>query len=197
MKCSYCGIDLPPNAKYCPNCAEPVIEPPSQEELLWEEKKKELENKAKRKAALSKLPKVFAVNFITLVVLWLVYLIIASGRKSFPIFGTLVFLIILPLVLTISGYFFCKTHLTDREIIKYKQFCEDSTSICPMCGSHSIKIYRKGYNWNEAFWGNMFNIKGSRYTAGMNSNDTICYCENCKHQWNAHSDYRIERQQRK
>lgn len=193
MKCSYCGIDLPPNAKYCPNCAEPVIEPPSQEELLWEEK--ELENKAKRKAALSKLPKVFAVNILMSVMLWMIYCLIVSAlNKPLNARILLTMSVILPLVLTISGYFFCKTHLTDREIIKYKQFCEDSTSICPMCGSHSIKIYRKGYNWNEAFWGNMFNIKGSRYTAGMNSNDTICYCENCKHQWNAHSDYRIERQ---
>lgn len=193
MKCSYCGIDLPPNAKYCPNCAEPVIEPPSQEELLREEK--ELENKAKRKAALSKLPKTFGVNILISLSIWWVYSLIAQALgKPFSWLSILIIFIILLPALTISGYFFCKTHLTDREIIKYKQFCEDSTSICPMCGSHSIKIYRKGYNWNEAFWGNMFNIKGSRYTAGMNSNDTICYCENCKHQWNAHSDYRIERQ---
>lgn len=196
MKCSHCGIDLPPNAKYCPNCAEPVIEPPSQEELLCEEK--ELENKAKRKAALSKAPKAFVVNISISLSIWCIYALIAQALgKPFSWLSILIILIILPFALTISGYFFCKTHLTDREIIKYKQFCEDSTSICPMCGSHSISIYRKGYNWNEAFWGDMFNIKGSRYTSGMNSNDTICYCENCKHQWNAHSDYRIERQRRK
>lgn len=196
MKCSHCGTDLPPNAKYCPNCAEPVIEPPSQEELLCEEK--ELENKAKRKAALSKAPKAFVVNISISLSIWCIYALIAQALgKPFSWLSILIILIILPFALTISGYFFCKTHLTDREIIKYKQFCEDSTSICPMCGSHSISIYRKGYNWNEAFWGDMFNIKGSRYTSGMNSNDTICYCENCKHQWNAHSDYRIERQRRK
>lgn len=78
----------------------------------------------------------------------------------------------------------------DRKQIIKQQFKKDKTSICPRCGSHSIKIYRKGYNWNEAFWGRMFNLKGSHYIAGMESNDAICRCLNCGSEWNSGYDYR-------
>ena len=81
------------------------------------------------------------------------------------------------------------TQKSKRKLIN-EQFKQDKTSICPICGSHSVKVYRKGYNWQEAFWGNIFRIRGSRYTAGMDSNEAMCYCQRCGHKWNTHYDIR-------
>lgn len=81
------------------------------------------------------------------------------------------------------------TSKSKRKLIR-EQFKKDKTSICPRCGSHSVKVYRKGYNWQEAFWGNLFRIRGSRYTAGFDSNDAMCFCEHCGHKWNTHYDIR-------
>ena len=82
------------------------------------------------------------------------------------------------------------TSKSKRKLIR-EQFKKDKTSICPRCGSHSVKVYRKGYNWQEAFWGNLFRIRGSRYTAGFDSNDAMCFCEHCGHKWNTHYDVRV------
>ena len=78
---------------------------------------------------------------------------------------------------------------SQRQIIR-QQFKRDKTSICPKCGSHNITVYRKGYNWNEAFWGSIFKIRGTRYTAGMDANNAMCKCQNCGLQWNTHYDIR-------
>ncbi len=79
---------------------------------------------------------------------------------------------------TVEAY----TNKSRRKVIK-QQFRNDRSSICPSCGSHSVSVRRRGYNWNEAFWGEMFNIKGSRYTAGMGANDKICTCNHCGRRW--------------
>lgn len=63
------------------------------------------------------------------------------------------------------------------------QFESDQKSICPVCGSHSIALGRKGYDWNKGFWYRMFNIKGGHYLAGMDSRRVTAHCQNCGHSW--------------
>ena len=92
------------------------------------------------------------------------------------------------------SYYFYKTP-NQRNI--EGQFSENRTSICPNCGCHSITIYRKGYNWNGAFWGSVFKIKGSRYIAGMDSNNAMCRCDNCGHEWDSGYNYSYAKQRRK
>lgn len=188
MKCSYCGKTIQYDAKYCPYCAEPVPEILSDEDREWEEK--ELERKAKNRAASSRLPKIFTVNVMIGLGVFLLLFLLQGSLINIKASIAIIVTVSIIILLTIAGYIFCYTHLSNKEIVKYKQFCTDSTSICPMCGSHSIKIYRKGYDYNEAFWGSMFKIKGSRYTAGMNSNDAMCHCQHCGHNWNSGYDYR-------
>lgn len=185
MKCSHCGKIIQDDAKFCPYCAEPVPEMLSDEDREWEEK--ELERKAKSRAALN--TKLFTWSIIVgicspILLLFLVY----TQHLNFGIW-LLIWLVCSITIPTIT-FFYAREHLYDESIVKWKQYCTDKTSICPMCGSHSIKIYRKGYDWNEAFWGSMFKIKGSRYTAGMNSNNAMCHCQNCGHSWNSGYDYR-------
>lgn len=182
MICSYCGKDLPNDAKYCPYCAEPVPEMLSDEDREWEEK--ELERKAKTRATLN--TKMFRVSLIIGISCPVVLAFIPNIKIGVCLLIWLGSSIAIPT----ATFLFARGHLYDESIIKWKQYCRDKTSICPMCGSHSIKIYRKGYNYNEAFWGNMFNIKGSRYTAGMDSNNAMCHCQHCGHNWNSGYDYR-------
>lgn len=82
-----------------------------------------------------------------------------------------------------------KKPMTHKQAIK-RQFKQDRTSICPFCGSHDIKIYRRGYDYDYAFWGTIFNMKGSKYTAGLTSNEAMCRCNSCGNRWNSGYDYR-------
>ncbi len=85
----------------------------------------------------------------------------------------------------------------DRRFRINAQFHSDKTIICPMCGSHSITIYRKGYDYNKGFWYKMFNLKGGAYIAGMESNSAMCHCDNCGHKWDSGYDYRIVKKHKK
>lgn len=71
------------------------------------------------------------------------------------------------------------------------QFDEDQTSICPRCGSHNIKIYRKGYNYKVGFWGSIFGVRGSGYAGGFGTNTACCRCMNCGNDWETNYDYRL------
>ena len=63
------------------------------------------------------------------------------------------------------------------------QFGEDQKSICPVCGSHSIALGRKGYDWEKGFWYRIFNFKGGHYLAGIDSRRVTAHCQNCGHSW--------------
>lgn len=69
------------------------------------------------------------------------------------------------------------------------QFEADQKSICPHCGSHSIALGRKGYDWKKGFWYRMFNIKGGHYIAGMESRRVIAHCQNCGHSWETNDEW--------
>ena len=187
MKCSYCGKELPENAKYCPNCAEPtsggLYDEAMQQDIInneyWGDK------------ALKILGYSIAPAITTGLIMLVLSIIIEKFTYSIGFIALIDFIIYAACVCIgfVIAYFNKKHRSKTREIID-NQFYADKTSICPICGSHSIKIYRKGYNWNEAFWGRMFNLKGSHYTAGMNSNDAMCHCRHCGHEWNTGYDYR-------
>lgn len=63
------------------------------------------------------------------------------------------------------------------------QFESDQKSICPVCGSHSVALGRKGYDWNQGFRYEVLNIKGGQYLAGMDSRRVTAHCQNCGHSW--------------
>lgn len=187
MKCSHCGTDLPPNAKYCPNCAEPVIIPKT-------------ESKSERLSRYSKeyVRKIFIISPFLGFTIWLICAIILmvfidDNRFAFHSFIIALIGVIIYISIKLLTYFSQSPH--QRNIAG--QFEDNRTSICPKCGCHSITIYRKGYDWNGAFLGSILKIRGSRYLAGMNSNDGICRCDNCGHEWDSGYNYSYVKQQRK
>lgn len=76
-----------------------------------------------------------------------------------------------------------KNDKVNKERYIQAQFLADETSICPECGSHDLSFGRKGYDWNYAFWGSMFKMRGSQYIAGMDSRRVIAHCNKCGHSW--------------
>jgi hypothetical protein len=62
---------------------------------------------------------------------------------------------------------------------------------CPYCGSHDIKLYRKGYNYKVGFWGAIFGVRGAGYAGGFNANNTCCRCMDCGKDWETDYDYRL------
>lgn len=62
---------------------------------------------------------------------------------------------------------------------------------CPKCGSHNIKLYRKGYNYKVGFWGAIFGVKGAGYAGGFDANNTRCRCMDCGKDWETDYDYRL------
>jgi hypothetical protein len=63
--------------------------------------------------------------------------------------------------------------------------------VCPRCGSHNIKLYRKGYNYKVGFWGSIFGVKGAGYAGGFDANNTCCRCMDCGKDWETNYDYRL------
>ena len=68
---------------------------------------------------------------------------------------------------------------------------KDNVQYCPRCGSHNIKIYREGYDYNKGYWYRAFGVKGGGYVAGMNSNRARCRCMDCGKDWATDYDYRL------
>ena len=63
--------------------------------------------------------------------------------------------------------------------------------VCPRCGSHNIKHYRKGYNYKIGFWGAIFGVRGAGYAGGFDANHTCCRCMDCGKDWETDYDYRL------
>lgn len=173
MFCGYCGSEIPDDANFCPYCAEPNPKP-----------EKSLDEKYLER-------KVYAAKFwsIFFSVLMQIFILICMGPVLGLIFGIMVF----PVSIWAIIYGVRKRTLEDleknkRETIIEKQFLNDKTSICPNCGSHNIKIYRKGYNYSQGYW---LRKHGSAYVAGMDSNNICCRCMNCGNDWETDYDYRL------
>ena len=80
---------------------------------------------------------------------------------------------------------------SDKQKLIDIQFDEDATSICPRCGSHNIKIYRRGYDYKVGFWGAIFGVKGAGYAGGFGANNACCRCMDCGKDWETDYDYRL------
>lgn len=167
MVCRYCGKEFSDEFEYCPYCAEPKPSNSDKKDAFKLYKKHIIEEKIK---------------------LMLFCLIVSS----FTIFmHTLLYVainVIVVIGLTLQGY----NDLNDRKrTLIMEQHCLDQTSICPKCGSHNIKIYRKGYNYKIGFWGAIFGVKGAGYAGGFDANNTCCRCMNCGNDWETDYDYRL------
>lgn len=66
----------------------------------------------------------------------------------------------------------------------------DNIQYCPQCGSHDIKIYRKGYDYRPGFWGALFGVRGAGYVGGFDANKACCHCMDCGKDWETDYDYR-------
>lgn len=187
MKCSHCKRTIPEGAIVCPYCAEPVPRTMSKEDMEWE--RQELERKAKNRAALDS--DIFRASLVSVCSPLLSTLLLPFGVRGKTILYVAFFIFIISIIVFPTlAFLYARSRIANESIVKWKQYCADRTSICPACGSHSVKVYRKGYDWNEAFWGSVFKLRGTRYTAGMDSNLAMCFCKNCGHKWNSHYDYR-------
>lgn len=175
MICRYCGKEYSDDFSYCPYCAEPkpVVRTEAQEH-------KEYDNKM-----LTRLIVKLFVGIAFVGIAFFVYISIEGAKVGVAIFIAIVALCGMELVPVLE--YFINTRPGKSRTINM-QFSKDQTSICPKCGSHNIKIYRKGYNYGHAFW---FRKYGGNYTAGLDSNTACCRCMNCGNDWETNYDYRL------
>lgn len=175
--CLHCGQRYSSALDCCPECAEPTPTIKTAEDL-----------KAKKE-------KQYKNSFIVDIVVGIIGALLFAALFAFLIcfYFLLTETVIVPFlpifavfaVLGLVGATF--TLATLRKDKRYRniraQFYADDTSICPECGSHDLSFGRKGYDWNYAFWGSIFRLRGSQYIAGMDSRRVIAHCNKCGHSW--------------
>lgn len=170
MICRHCGKEYADEFAYCPYCAEPKPEP---EKSLEEEYIEKVDKEHSR----------WNVATIICNILLCILGTVLLGPIGLA-FGVANFIAML-----IHGKRKnVKAKKPGRQFIINTQFSKDQTSICPKCGSHSIKIYRKGYDYGHGFW---FRKYGGGYTAGIDKNIACCRCMNCGNDWETDYDYRL------
>ena len=176
MICKHCGKEFSDEFDYCPYCAEPKTKLPKTLDDAYVDKR------------------VATATFWSIFggVLLQIYTMIFLGPVVGLIFGILLF----PVCIWAIIYGIRRQAIEDitknsRETIIEKQFLADKTSICPVCGSHNIKVYRKGYNYRTGFWGSIFGVRGAGYAGGVDANTACCRCMNCGNDWETDYDYRL------
>lgn len=203
MICRHCGKEYSDEFAYCPYCAEPKPRPEKPKVEFTELKHLTREERAKRSykivTFLGALLLFFSMFFVGQFIGWRIYPE-TVGNDVFcdktDIFA-IIFWMATIVVWVLSRWIYwliTKDKLMSKRVKKQiitDQFMVDRTSICPSCGSHNIKIYRKGYNYRKGFWLRLFNIKGGAYIAGMDSNNARCRCMNCGNDWDTGYDYRL------
>lgn len=173
MICRHCGKEYSAEFAYCPYCAEPKPEHPKNLEREYARGVNREATELKIRAIITGV--VFAI-------------------ASVFFLGPIGLLIAVVLVICIFIYANIKRKNAMKPGKKRTinmQFTKDPTSICPSCGSHNIKIYRKGYNYGHGFWGAIFGVRGAGYAAGIDSNKACCRCMNCGNDWETDYDYRL------
>lgn len=211
IKCRHCRKEYDDNFSYCPYCAEPAPpKPPTEEELRRKEEQETSELYAMLAFGIPILA-FLAGALLTLIISLIVHFVKGIGYVldgytipqipdfvpnplimmfcgAVASFAAMAFGIIAinrhqKMMQDLKAGKPVKTRpLTRKELIR-EQFRADQTSICPRCGSHSISLGRKGYDWNKAIWYSIFRIKGGHYFAGENSRRVTAYCNNCHHFW--------------
>ena len=168
MKCRHCGKEYDDSFSYCPYCAEP--KPIVEEEVTIDKMVEEHTRFVWIEGIL-----IMIVAFIPVTILiygGLVFLFItdtlASSQNaaretsidpSWFEFGNValwagVICVLFGILYTLAWFFSPK-----RNKIIEVQHTQDPTSICPLCGSHSIALGRKGYRIRTRSNGVRFEIE--------------------------------------
>ena len=206
MICRHCGKEFSDEFEYCPFCAEPKH---TKSKILNQEQISEEEqiNRAQRGADGHYLLVTVVIGFlwfalgffVSQIVGWSIYPetlgsdAFCDKADIFAIFmwlGVLIGWVVLRYLIQKLSSESQKQKRAKKYVI-FKQYQNDRTSICPVCGSHNIKIYRKGYNYKVGFWGAIFGVKGAGYAGGFGANNTCCRCMNCGNDWETDYDYRL------
>ena len=200
MICRHCGKEYSDEFAYCPYCAEPIEKPKVKftklQHLTREERVK---RSYKIITIVVAILLFFTMFFVGQILGWSIYPE-TLGNDMFcdeaDIFA-IIFWIVTIVVWVLSRWIYwiiTKENLMGERIKKQiitDQFMVDRTSICPSCGSHNVKIYRKGYNYKVGFWGAIFGVRGAGYAGGFNANNTCCRCMDCGKDWETNYDYRL------
>lgn len=163
IKCNHCGEVYLSDKASCPHCAEPQ---PKKVDVEAEDRFNYRVNVIAHCVGIS-----VGVFIFSLGVFFFVFSIFALIPAAICA--------VISVVLTLVYY---KFEPENRKLIT-KQFLRDQKSICPVCGSHSIALGRKGYDWKKGFWYRIFNFKGGHYLAGIDSRRVTAHCQNCGHSW--------------
>ncbi len=178
ITCRHCGKKYKKDLSNCPYCAEPTLQKKSDETTL--------ENEVKARDSTIGIRSVFISILLYLPMLLFQFILRALwfvlSKGQWLNVNAWIFAAVLSVVSGIIYYFVEKNKSMKQKIIDV-QFEKDQTSICPRCGSHSVSLGRKGYDWKKAFWCSVFNIEGGRYLAGMESRRITAHCNNCGHNW--------------
>lgn len=191
MKCRHCGKEYDESYSYCPYCAEPKPQPVKK--VTIDEQIKKQNKSIWIDGLLVSIISFIPTTLIIYLVLGIMLVFDAFGaatnergmtfNKSWFDFGN-VGLIALGISVFLGSLVIVVWFLSSRrDKIIQVQHANDSKSICPICGSHSVALGRKGYDWNKGFWYRMFNLKGGHYLAGMESRRVTAHCQNCGHSW--------------
>lgn len=176
MICNHCGKKYSDEFEYCPYCAEPKPKPEKTLDEAYLDKQ----------VYLAKFWSIFGGIVLQL------FALICMGPILGLIFGMMLFPVcIWAIIYGVRKQTIEKIQKNSRQTIIDKQYSMDQTSICPACGSHNIKVYRKGYNYKVGFWGAIFGIRGSEFRGGFDADKACCRCVNCGHDWETDYDYRL------
>ena len=204
MVCKHCGKEFSDEFKYCPYCAEPVKKAKAieVEKLTEEEQLKRVHRGANGRYFLFTIVVgVFWFLFGFLICQFLGWYIYPDTLGNDAVHDKTDTFAIIVWVSILIGWFLLRwiilklssENQNQKRIKKYiitSQYLKDRTSICPYCGSHDIKVYRKGYNYKIGFWGAIFGVRGSGYAGGFDANKTCCHCMDCGKDWETDYDYR-------
>lgn len=200
MVCRYCGKEYSDEFAYCPFCAEPVKKP-----NVGFTKLKHLTREERVKRSYKNITIVIAVLlffsmfFVGQFIGWKVYPETLGNDAFHDEADTFAIVFWIATIVVWVLFRWCYWLITKNKLMSKRvkkqiimdQFMFDRISICPACGSHNIKHYRKGYNYKVGFWGAIFGVRGAGYAGGFDANKTCCRCMNCGKDWETDYDYRL------
>lgn len=178
MICRHCGKEYSDEFAYCPYCAEPKPRETTVEQEL----------KQYKDGVLVKFVLKLLVCVGIAVLAFLYFFCVEKMSIGLTIYISILIFCFVALVPFVE--YLSLTRPGKMRTINM-QFSKNQTSICPKCGSHNIKIYRKGYDYKVGFWGAIFGVRGSGYAGGFDANKTCCRCMNCGNDWETDYDYRL------
>lgn len=179
-KCRHCNKEYANSYGYCPYCGEP--------KTMRELRRKKYYHWGD---AYAKILGFIIIYSIACLAFSLFYNALNADEVITEKGFITTFLILFIPGLIIDICYIVSKYKDSRTRIINEQFNDNPMSICPKCGSHSIKIYREGYDYNKGLWYSLLNVKGAWYLGGEHSNRARCHCMNCNNDWPTNIDYRF------